>query len=172
MNDKPLIILGSARKLSDTGRFVELVFKDIDNTTIDLLDFPVYHYNYDNCYPVDDCFLQIAELMIGHKSIVFATPVYWYAMSGLMKMFFDRFNDLVTVKKMLGRQLKGKSTFLIAVGAEQELPPGFEIPFAATSDYMDMIYSGGIYFCTHPKKSVIVAEAAIRDFKQKMGLFL
>lgn len=149
-----------------------MVFKEVDNTTIDLLDFPIYHYNYDNNYPGDDCFSQIAELMIGYPKIVFATPVYWYAMSGLMKTFFDRFTDLVTVRKPLGRQLKGKFTFMIAVGAEQELPPGFEIPFESTSDYMDMVYSGGIYYCTRPKNPGNDTETIVKDFKKKMGLVI
>jgi multimeric flavodoxin WrbA len=168
MNPKPLIILGSARKESDTKRFVDMVFEKMDNATIDLLDFPIHQYNYENNYPGDDGFLQVVELMLEYKIIVFATPVYWYSMSGLMKTFFDRFTDLVTVRKPLGRQLKGKSTFLIAVGAEQELPHGFEVPFEATSGYMKMVYSGGIYYCTRPKNPENDSELRIRDFKLKL----
>jgi multimeric flavodoxin WrbA len=60
--------------------------------------------------------------MIEHDAIVFATPVYWYAMSGLMKVLFDRFTDLVTVRKDLGRRLRGRRVFLIACGTDPDLP--------------------------------------------------
>jgi multimeric flavodoxin WrbA len=170
MNQKPLIIVGSSRRDSDTKKFVELVFKEVDNTTIDLLDFTIHQYDYDNGYPGNDCFLEVVNLMLEYKVIVFATPVYWYSMSGLMKTFFDRFSDLVTVRKQLGRQLKGKITFLIAVGAEKDLPVGFETPFESTSEYMDMIYNGSIYYCTHSKMTEYDPKEMIRNFKEKMGL--
>lgn len=146
MNKGTLLILASARKQSDTRKFLDKVFLDIDHTLVDLLEHPVSPYDYSANYPDNDEFLKIAEQMLLHDVIVFATPVYWYAMSGLMKTFFDRFTDLVTINKKSGRQLKGKSTFLLAVGAEEELPDGFENPFKQTSDYLHMDYQGCIYY--------------------------
>lgn len=67
--------------------------------------------------------------MLHDDKIIFATPVYWYSMSGLMKTFFDRLTDLVTIQKSVGRKLKGKETFLFAVGTDDLLPAGFTIPF-------------------------------------------
>ncbi|MCP4458779.1 MAG: NAD(P)H-dependent oxidoreductase [Cytophagales bacterium] len=37
-----------------------------------------------------------------------ATPVYWYSMSGIMKVFLDRIYDVLTIEKELGRKLHGK----------------------------------------------------------------
>ena len=141
-NLAPLIILASARKHSDTQKLVELVFKDIDITLVDLLDYKIAQYNYEEEYPTDDEFLKVVEQMLTHQLIVFATPVYWYSMSGYMKVFFDRLTDIVSSQKHLGRKLKGKRTALITVSTDEELPEGFEIPFKRTSDYFDMEYSG------------------------------
>ena len=69
-------------------------------------------------------------------------------MSGHMKILFDRFTDLVTIKKEVGRKIKGKSILLFAVGADPEIPEGFEIPFKLTAQYLDMKYKGYIYFNT------------------------
>ena len=41
----------------------------------------------------DDDFLGVAEAMVDAEAILFATPVYWYSMSGRLKRFFDRLTD-------------------------------------------------------------------------------
>ena len=148
MPNKPLIILGSSRKKSDTKKFLDVVIADIDHTLIDLLDYPVSGYDYSHNYPANDSYPKIITEVLNHNTIVFATPVYWYSMSALMKTFFDRFSDLVTYKKEIGRLLKGKSTLLLAVGADLELPHGFESPFKLTSAYLDMQFLGSIYYST------------------------
>lgn len=142
----PLVIIASSRKESDTKKYVEFVFTGEKFKLIDLLDYHIAPYDYTNKYPVNDNFFEIADIMTSHNAIVFATPVYWYAMSGLMKIFFDRFTDLVTIRKQLGRRWKSKSVFLLAVGSDPEIPPGFEIPFKLTAEYLDMQYKGAIYF--------------------------
>ncbi|HYJ37830.1 MAG TPA: NAD(P)H-dependent oxidoreductase [Chitinophagaceae bacterium] len=148
MQKGPLIILGSARKESDTRKVVDKIFHGVDHTLIDLLDHTLAGYDYSHIYSEKDRYQQMVDEMLLHQTIVFATPVYWYSMSALMKTFFDRFSDLVTYKKSIGRQLKGKSTLLVAVGAEEYLPDGYEMPFKATSDYLDMDYLGHLYHCT------------------------
>ncbi|MBD1396245.1 NAD(P)H-dependent oxidoreductase [Pontibacter sp. JH31] len=145
MPTKALIILASARKSSDTAKLVNALFDADSVTLIDLLDYSVSPYRYDGLYPTEDNFLEVVDLMLLHDRIVFATPVYWYAMSGLMKTFFDRFTDIVTVQKDTGRQLKGKQTFLLAVGADDALPLGFEEPFRRTSLYLGMEFIATLY---------------------------
>ena len=146
MNDtRPLIILGSARNDSNTRKLLDRLFSELDHELIDLLDHTVYPYDYTTNYPADDSFFSIIDRLLRHDTIVFATPVYWYSMSGLMKTFFDRFSDLVTVRKELGRQLKGKRTFLVATGEGKELPNGFEVPFQLTSEYLDMEFISTYY---------------------------
>lgn len=148
--------------------FLESVFANINYKLVCLPDLQIAPYDYSNHYPDKDDFLQITDEMLIHNVIVFATPVYWYAMSGHMKTFFDRLTDIVTTKKHLGRQLKGKSTFLLAVGADEELPNGFETPFKCTSDYLDMTYQGCIYHATkHPKPEEKLKEA-IKSFTDKI----
>lgn len=140
-----LIILGSARHDSDTKRFVDMLTEGIPHERIDLLEHPVAPYNYDEKYPANDAFLKITEKMLEHDTIVFATPVYWYAMSALMKNFFDRINDLVSSHKHLGRKLKGKNVILVAVGWESKLPHGFASPFRLTARYLEMNFKGSVY---------------------------
>jgi len=165
---KPLIILASARKQSDTKIFVEKAFSEIDYDLIDLLDFQISSFDYAGIYPQDDEFMKIIDEMLRHNVIVFATPVYWYAMSGLLKNFFDRFTDIVTIKKQVGRNLKGKFIFLVAVGAEEKMPPGFELPFRSTSDYLDMNFIDSIYYSIRSARSEDELKNQINGFTQKI----
>ena len=80
--------------------------------------------------------------------IVFATPVYWYAMSAPLKIFFDRLTDMTENLKALGKSLAGKPVWIIATGTEEILPEGFEVPFARTAEYFGMIYRGCAYLHT------------------------
>lgn len=146
MNRKPLVILGSARKESNTRKLINLIFSEIDIELIDLLDYYLQPYNYEGNYSKDDRFVEICNAILNHNKIVFATPVYWYSMSGIMKVFFDRLTDIITIHKDIRLEMKGKNVFLISTGSEDSLPSGFENPFRLTSKYLNMnfIYT---YYC-------------------------
>ncbi len=164
MSSKPLVIIGSARKESDTRKFVNFIFEETQPTIIDLLELRINGYNYTHEYPESDQYSIFVDQLLSHDTICFATPVYWYAMSSIMKTLFDRFTDLVTYKKKIGRELKNKSTFLIAVGAESILPEGFEVPFRCTSEYLDMSYLGSVYHCT--KKQYPLSE--VQELRRRL----
>ncbi|QXV64935.1 NAD(P)H-dependent oxidoreductase [Mucilaginibacter achroorhodeus] len=151
METKPLVILGSNRKNSLTESITRKALGDADFDLIDLLDHTIVHYNYDGNYPAADEFDNIINSILPYDKIIFATPVYWYSMSGVMKVFFDRLTDLITIKKELGRSLKGKHASMIAVGADPTIPDGFEVPFKHTAAYLGIQYDGCIYYATEPK---------------------
>ena len=152
MNKKRLlVIIGSARQQGDTKAYVDYVFDTTEYTLIDLSDYHIAPYQYQGEYPAADTFNLLTEDILNHDIIIFATPVYWYAMSGSMKALFDRFTDLVTIQKMTGRKLKGKQILLLAVGSDADIPEGFEIPFKHTAVYLGMQYHGAVYFSTSKK---------------------
>lgn len=163
MSDKPLILLASARKQSDTTKLVQKLFAPHEADMVDLLNYTVCHYSYTGEYPSEDQFMELVTRMQTYDRIVFATPVYWYAMSGHMKVFFDRLTDIVTLHKGIGRSMKGKSTFVLAVGVDDALPAGFDVPFKLTSLYLDMHFKE-LYYRKNSEIDVIDKEAAA--FKQ------
>jgi hypothetical protein len=57
----------------------------------------------------------------------------------------DRLSDLITIRKDLGRKLRGKSMAILASGTDDDLPEGFEAPFRLTADYLGMKYIGSFY---------------------------
>ncbi|MCQ6959461.1 flavodoxin family protein [Mucilaginibacter aquariorum] len=148
MENRSLVILGSNRKNSLTEAITRKALQQTEFDMIDLLDHKIAHYNYDGHYPAGDEFEAIISKTLPYNNIIFATPVYWYSMSGVMKVFFDRLTDLITIKKDLGRGLRGKSASMIAVGADTTIPDGFEVPFKHTAAYLGLQYKGCTYYPT------------------------
>ena len=140
-----IVILASARGESNTLEAVRRLCPVQDYELIDLRVKRIALYDYAHPNDASDDFLGIVQKMIDAETIVFATPVYWYAMSGLMKVFFDRFSELLSTHKPMGKALQGRTTYLISSGAESELPPGFELPFKLTSEYFKMNYVRAFY---------------------------
>jgi multimeric flavodoxin WrbA len=160
-------ILGSARGESDTQALLEAVLAGRPATRIDLRNLDIQQYEYAGSVARDD-FGMVVETMITHTRIVFATPVYWYAMSGRMKVLFDRFTDLVTVRKDLGRRLKGRSVFVVACGSDARLPDGFEVPFLETAAYLEMTYGGAFYAQTDKLGILASARDQAAAFGQRV----
>ncbi len=158
-----LVIIGSSRRSSDTKKFAQSVFARKECVFLDLCDYTVEEYNYEANYSSSDQFNEVMSAILQHDIIVFATPVYWYAMSGKMKDLFDRFTDVITIEKETGRKLRGRKIAMMSVGTDLELPEGFEIPFSRTADYLGMKYIGGAYFSSalsvdHQKAISVKAE--------------
>lgn len=142
-----LILNGSARVEGNTAVAVDRLSQLMNSATevIHLCRLDLRPYSYAG-WPSDE-FRSVVERMLAHHHIVFATPVYWYAMSGLMKTLFDRFTDLLDDpgSRTLGRSLSGKHVWLLVTGTDDQLPPGFTEPFSRTAAYFDMQWRESIY---------------------------
>lgn len=136
--NKQLLILGGHRKDGNTKAYASEVLSGQDYEAIDLLDYEIAHFNYQDKYPETDQYNLIVDKILTADHIIFATPVYWYSMSGRMKVLFDRLTDLVTVRKEIGRKLKGKSISVIFTSGSKSLNDGLENVFRETADYLDM----------------------------------
>lgn len=141
---KVAFVLGTARDNGNTRILLDRLDPNGCAELIDLTskDIGYYDYQHDNS---QDEFLAVAESLLAFQTIVFCTPVYWYAMSAQLKTFFDRLTDLLQIRKDIGRSLAGRDTWLVATGTGDALPVGFEVPFARTSKYFDMNYRGALY---------------------------
>lgn len=158
----PLVILGSARPDGDTRKAVDIAFPPGTAELVTLAQHHIGGYDYAHAN-AEDSFGAVANAMHVADKIVFATPVYWYAMSAPMKIFFDRLTDLTETRKAQGKALAGKQVWVIATGTEPALPEGFEIPFSRTAEYFGMIYRGIAYLQTGAQAhSRADSEAALK----------
>lgn len=136
-----LLIAASSRKEGNTLNVMGHMSKVLNAELIDLSQFNISYYDYEHHNEGDD-FLSLAEKMTEASCIVLGTPVYWYSMSAQMKTFIDRWSDLVTIRKDLGRKLKGKQLVLLSCGSWEQPGEGFELPIKQTAEYMSMQFGG------------------------------
>jgi len=132
-----IIILGSSRNDGNTRQMVDYIVSQTGMEVINLNDKNISYYDYEHQNQGDD-FLPLMEKIVTYDLIIFATPVYWYSMSAVMKTFFDRISDLLSIRKELGRQLKGKAMALISCSNEDDLIEGFSMPFRESAKYLHM----------------------------------
>ncbi|RED25093.1 multimeric flavodoxin WrbA [Flavobacterium cutihirudinis] len=146
MENKKVIILGSSRKNGNTTRIVDEISKDTGIDVIDLSDYNISYYDYESKNKEDDFLPLIRRVLEQYDTLIFATPIYWYNMSGIMKVFFDRFSDLIRIEKETGRKLRGKKIGVISNSHDNEIEDSFYIPFKKSADYLGMEYLGHAHF--------------------------
>ena len=141
-----VIIVGSSRNNGNTVKISKNLAKHFDIEIINLSDYNFSYYDYES-KNLDDEFLPLMKKIIEkYEVIIFSTPVYWYRMSGIMKVFFDRFSDLIRVEKEMGRKLRGKKMGVISNSHDETIALDFYIPFIKSAKYLGMEYIGDAHF--------------------------
>jgi multimeric flavodoxin WrbA len=162
------IVMGSARGDGNTASAVRHLNQQLGHK-VDVADLsmrtigPFDYVRHDD----RDDFRSVIGMMLASEHIVFATPVYWYSMSGTMKAFFDRLTDLLLdpENRKVGRALAGRNVWLLATGTDESLPSGFQEPFASTAAYFGMVWRQAFY-C----RSVRGAPLTVESFSETRKL--
>lgn len=168
MSAKILIMMGSARSEGNTRKIVDAIIAKTNAELIDLNLYKISYFDYDHRNKSDD-FIEIATKMLTYEHIIFATPIYWYAMSAQLKTFLDRMTDLLTIEKPLGRQFRqGKKMYAVACSSDENEYDGFFMPFAKTAEYLGMEYGGHLHSWiekeTIPKEVLKKIDAFCKKF--------
>ena len=132
--------MGSARKNGETKKVVTEFLRISDCDLIDLKDYNISHFDYKHLNRNDDFIALMKRITKSYDVLIFATPVYWYSMSGIMKVFFDRLTDLLRIEKETGRKLRNKYMAVISCSNGNNLEDNFWLPFKNSADYLGMHY--------------------------------
>ncbi len=144
MGEKAIIVLGSSNQNGETKKMVDYLLDKGSISFIDLSKKSIAHFDYE-FRNRDDDFLETIQSILEYEVIIFATPVYWYTMSGRMKVFFDRISDLLKIEKETGRQLRGKVMAVLSCGSDDILKDGFHMPFIESANYLGMQYLSNVH---------------------------
>ena len=142
---KTVIIQGSSKSNGNTKKVIDYLNINNDFDIIDLKTKNIGGFEYDFSNSEDDFIPLMEDIINKYDTIIFATPVYWYSMSGTLKNFFDRMSDLLHYKKELGRKLRGKNMAMISNSGINDLKNGFEMPFIESANYLGMNYLGSTH---------------------------
>lgn len=163
MNKNAVIIFGSSRRNGHTGRLVDDIARRHSLRVVDVSDYNIAPYDYEYKNSGDD-FLPLARELVTYQQWILASPVYWYTMSAQMKVFVDRWSDLLDVEKDLGRQIRGKQGAVLSTGAMAVPERSFEECFKNSFEYMGMQYDGMLYADTSNGYQADAYESAITSF--------
>lgn len=166
--NKAVILQGSARSFGDTYKIVNHLASKCNYAVIDLNTKVISQYDYEYKNAGDDFMDVITEVITNYDTIIFATPVYWYTMSGIMKAFFDRISDVIRTEKDLGRQLRGKHMAMISTSNSPDLVKGFNMPFVESANYLGMHYLGDIHTWVADDHIPNAVKNSINTFDEKL----
>lgn len=139
------IVLGSARHDGEAAQLARQLATLSGFDLFDLCDYTIGPYDYEHHNRDDDFLPLMRKLLANYDGLLFVTPVYWYAMSGTLKTFFDRLTDLLTIEKDLGQQLPGKYMAAISISYGTHLGEQFWLPFQYTADFLELHYKGDLH---------------------------
>ena len=162
--NQTVIILGSSRSRGDTFKIAKYLQDKGDLDLIDLNNYNISYYDYNHENRIDDFLPLIRQLIEQYNTFIFATPVYWYTMSGIMKVFLDRFSDLLTIEKEMGRRLRGKNMALMSCSNEDDLTKEFNIPFIKSAEYLGMNWVGQVHGWIEQESLSIEVQNRLNEF--------
>ncbi|MHA7055587.1 flavodoxin family protein [Aquimarina sp. M1] len=160
---KGIIIQGSSRSDGDTNIVVSYLRNMTSFDVIDLHQREINYFDYE-FKNKDDFEVIFKNIVHNYQTLVLATPVYWYTMSGIMKVFLDRISDYLYKEKDFGRMLRGKNMAMLSCSNDDDRVKEFTLPFSRSAEYLGMNYLGDI----HTK---VTDKEIAPDVKEKINAF-
>jgi multimeric flavodoxin WrbA len=138
-----IALFSSSRRNGNTGQLMDRIASELGIEVIDLAtkNMSAYDYEHQNR---DDDFEPLMRRILEFDRIIFASPVYWYAVSPAMKVFLDRISDFLDLADLLedGRRLRGKYGYVVCTSIYDEAPASFIGAFVDTFNFLGMRLGG------------------------------
>lgn len=136
-------LFSSSRRDGNTGAFVDRIAANLSIEVIDLAGVRMSAYDYEHRNRGDD-FEPLMRRVLDCEHLLFATPVYWYAVAPTMKVFLDRITDFLELPDLLneGRRLRGKRGYVVCTSIYDEAPTSFLNAFRDTFNYLGVEFGG------------------------------
>ncbi|WP_028782284.1 flavodoxin family protein [Thalassobacillus devorans] len=172
------VIYGSTRENGNTELLTEEVVKNLPEVV--RIDLKRYRYqdiidqrhDENGFSPVDDEYNQIIDQIIDCEVLIFATPIYWYGMSSVMKRFIDRWSQTVRDEKYpdFKEQMSKKQAYIVAVGGDEPRVKGLPLvqQFRYICEFIGLNYKGYLLGEGGKPKEILNDKAALED-AQKLG---
>lgn len=144
---KFVTFIGSSRNEGNSELLADLVLKDITHNKIYIKDLHIkpiedLRHTHDGFQDIEDDYDQVIEELQNNDIVVFATPIYWYSMSGGMKNMIDRLSQAIRDERYpnLKERLKKIQTIVVIVGGDKPRIKGLPLiqQFQYTFEFLNM----------------------------------
>jgi len=162
-----IILFASSRRNGNTGQLTDRIANELGVEIVDLgeMNISPFDYDYKNR---DDDFEPLMDRILNYDNIIFASPIYWYAVAPAMKVFIDRISDYLGLPDLLekGRDLRRKKGYVICTSVSDLPDEPFINAFKSTFEYLGMEFGGCINAnCANGYKESLY-ESDIKSFIQ------
>ncbi|CDQ20235.1 flavodoxin family protein [Halobacillus karajensis] len=175
------VIYGSTRSQGNTERLTEEVIKSLpDVTKIDLKTYQFkdiidQRHDEKGFSPVEDEYDQMIDQILDCEVLIFATPIYWYGMTSVMKRFIDRWSQTVRDKNHpnFKEKMSQKQAYIIAVGGDNPHVKGLPLvqQFMYICQFIGLNYKGYVLGEGVKPNDILNDKKALED-AQKLGEWL
>jgi len=164
-----IALFSSSRRHGNTGRLIDRIASELKIETVDLAGLRISPFDYDHCNRDDD-FEPLMRRVLAHNQIIFASPIYWYAVSAGMKVFLDRISDFLELPDLLpeGRGLRGKTGYVVCTSASAEAAPEFMSAFDEVFRYLGMRLGGALHVNCTDGYVPLEHDPIARDFAMRV----
>ncbi|MGX4767663.1 flavodoxin family protein [Bacillus mojavensis] len=148
---KIAVINGGTRTGGNTGILTEKAVQGLAAESIHLREYriqPIEDFRHDSngFRPVVDDYDSIVERILPCDILIFATPIYWFGMSGTLKIFIDRWSQTMRDPRFpdFKEQMSAKQAYVIAAGGDNPKIKGLPLieQFGHIFDFMGMSFEG------------------------------
>lgn len=166
-------IYGSSRKDGNTDQLLNKALEGAGTSGAEISKIYARDLKMSGCLACGGCDktgkcvikdeMQIVYPLLEEADIIFlASPIYFYGVSGQVKLMIDRAQAMWS-KRMLEKDVEGRKRYdsgkgyLIAVGGTrgENLFEGSQLTAKYFFDALDMSYEGGIFFRKLDKKTAV-----------------
>ncbi|NQD65775.1 flavodoxin family protein [Bacillus haikouensis] len=146
---KVLALLGSTRKDGNSEYLAKKIVEGTDHTIVSLADMDIrpivdMRHSEGGFSPVEDDYEELVQMIQDHDILLFATPLYWYGMSGPMKNFFDRWSQYLRDERFnLKEELTRKKAYVVITGGTSACIKGLPLvqQFNYIFEFVNMEFS-------------------------------
>ncbi|SDQ80388.1 flavodoxin family protein [Virgibacillus salinus] len=128
------VIYGGTRENGNTEILTEQAVQGLSVEKIYLRNYDIHsiedlRHTQGGFYEVDDDYNSIIDRIIPHDILVFATPIYWFGMSGTLKNFIDRWSQTMRDASYpdFKNSMAAKKAYVITVGGDNPYLKGLPL---------------------------------------------
>ncbi|GEK11752.1 flavodoxin family protein [Pseudoalteromonas sp. McH1-7] len=136
---KTIVIYSSSNPNGNTYQSAKALAEEKSAELIYLDRYKIGEYCYKHSHSDDD-FINLFRWVLGFDHIIFASPVYWYAVTPRMKAFVDRITDFMDIEALKPelRALREKHFSILSTSCQAQAPAPFTEMLVGTFEYLGM----------------------------------